>query len=102
MPTYGLQSRAIMVQMDMVKNDQGNNTIKNLHKFARSQFRWLVFWFLLISPDDVVQGQTISKNLPSVYLSFKAYFTDNEGNEMVRLTLRNNTRWPIILTRPVV
>lgn len=73
--------------------------MKNLHRFASLLLICLVLCFLVISSNEVVQCQTLNKKLPSVYLSFKEYLNDGEGDEMVRMILRNNTKWPIIVTR---
>ena len=73
--------------------------MKDLYSFASLLLRCPALLFLLISSDGTVQGQTLNNKLPSVYLRFKEYVNDNDGNEMARLTLRNNTKWPIIVER---
>ncbi len=75
--------------------------MKNIPQIAGLLLRYLTILFLLINADGVVQGQKLRNKLPSVYISFKEYFNDDEGKEMVRLVLRNNTKWPIILTQPM-
>jgi hypothetical protein len=80
-------------------NNQGIKTMKDLYSFARMLVRCLTLLFLLISSNGAVQGQTLNNKLPSVYLRFKEDVNDNDGEEMARLTLRNNTKWPIIVER---
>lgn len=75
--------------------------MKELHNFASLLLRCLALLLLLISSSGVAQGQKLNGKLPSVYISFKEYLRDNEGEEMARLTLRNNTKWPIIIIRPM-
>lgn len=73
--------------------------MNHLHCFGSLLFRCLALLLLLINYNELVQGQTLDKKLPSVYLSFKEYLNDNEGKEIIRMALRNNTTWPIIVTR---
>jgi hypothetical protein len=73
--------------------------MKNTDLYGSLLLRCLALLFLLISSNWFVHGQTLNNKLPSVYLRFKEYINDDEGGEMARLTLRNNTKWPIIVTR---
>jgi len=65
------------------------------------ELKCLAFLFLLVNFNVVVQGQKLNNKLPSVYLRFKEYVNDNDGNERARLTFRNNTRWPVIVVCPM-
>src|SRR5262245_47295662 len=80
--------------IDLARNNAETAIDRALERLfvPRVMATFLALLLLLINSNGVVQGQKLNNKLPSVYLSFKEYLNDNEGKQMVRLTLRNNTK----------